>query len=298
MLARGYLCLAEGDAAAAKVEFSEVRKIAQESLYLNPSALAWRSGFALALSEMGLPEDGLQHATNDVELAREFGAGRALAIACTARPLYRRHHGTHGVAPGVGRRGATGGRQAGRSPRAGRSSDDCRWPCAMLRRDPRWRRRWMPPTNAERPECETARRRVQPLGGRPHRRRIHGVKSLTRQERRVSGLAARGMLNREIADELFISIGTVETHLTNTTASLEWHRASNSAMSWTTTPGGSDHGSGFLPPTGSSGAYPSDAPTSGSARGLPPPERRLRELGCSGMLSAGALSDNGMTPST
>ena len=55
---------------------------------------------------------------------------------------------------------------------------------------------------------EPARRRVQQLGGRPHRRRIHGVKSLTRQERRVSGLAARGMLNREIADELFISIGT------------------------------------------------------------------------------------------
>ena len=53
VLARGYLCLAEGDAAAAKVEFSEVRKIAPESLYLNPSALAWRSGFALALSEDG-----------------------------------------------------------------------------------------------------------------------------------------------------------------------------------------------------------------------------------------------------
>ena len=44
---------------------------------------------------MGLPEDGLQHATNDVELAREFGAGRALAIALYAPgQLYRRHHGT------------------------------------------------------------------------------------------------------------------------------------------------------------------------------------------------------------
>jgi DNA-binding NarL/FixJ family response regulator len=39
---------------------------------------------------------------------------------------------------------------------------------------------------------------------------------LTDQERRVAQLAAEGLLNREIAEALFISPKTVETHLSRT----------------------------------------------------------------------------------
>ena len=38
---------------------------------------------------------------------------------------------------------------------------------------------------------------------------------MTRQERTVAGLAARGKSNREIAEELFVTRRTVETHLSN-----------------------------------------------------------------------------------
>lgn len=62
---------------------------------------------------------------------------------------------------------------------------------------------------------EDAKSLLRAIGARPRRPRIRGEEALTRQERRVSRLAARGHLNREIADELFVSIGTVEAHLTN-----------------------------------------------------------------------------------
>jgi DNA-binding CsgD family transcriptional regulator len=40
-----------------------------------------------------------------------------------------------------------------------------------------------------------------------------GVESLTPSERRIAGLAAEGMTNREIAQTLFLSVKTVESHL-------------------------------------------------------------------------------------
>ncbi|HEU4657554.1 MAG TPA: LuxR C-terminal-related transcriptional regulator, partial [Capillimicrobium sp.] len=50
-------------------------------------------------------------------------------------------------------------------------------------------------------------------GARPRRVALSGVESLTAAERRVADLAARGLRNREIADELFVTLKTVEVHL-------------------------------------------------------------------------------------
>ena len=50
-------------------------------------------------------------------------------------------------------------------------------------------------------------------GARPRRLQFSGVESLTPSERRVCDLAAAGAANREIAQELFVTIRTVENHL-------------------------------------------------------------------------------------
>ncbi|MGW2186322.1 AAA family ATPase [Streptomyces sp. NPDC001719] len=52
-------------------------------------------------------------------------------------------------------------------------------------------------------------------GGRMSRLAVSPVDSLTESERRVAALARRGISNKEIAATLFISLRTVEAHLTN-----------------------------------------------------------------------------------
>ena len=57
-------------------------------------------------------------------------------------------------------------------------------------------------------------------GGRPRRVALSGVESLTAAERRVAELAADGMRNREIAQELYVTLKTVELHLGHVYAKL------------------------------------------------------------------------------
>jgi DNA-binding NarL/FixJ family response regulator len=48
-----------------------------------------------------------------------------------------------------------------------------------------------------------------------------GVESLTPSERRVADLAASGMTNRQIAQSLFVTLKTVEAHLSNAYGKLD-----------------------------------------------------------------------------
>ena len=57
------------------------------------------------------------------------------------------------------------------------------------------------------------RRELLAAGARPRRAALTGPDALTGAERRVAGLAADGLSNRQIAEHLFITQATVETHL-------------------------------------------------------------------------------------
>jgi DNA-binding CsgD family transcriptional regulator len=60
-----------------------------------------------------------------------------------------------------------------------------------------------------------ARHELHAAGARPRRAALSGVDSLTAAEHRVATLAARGHSNIEIAQQLYVTRRTVETHLTH-----------------------------------------------------------------------------------
>ncbi len=60
--------------------------------------------------------------------------------------------------------------------------------------------------------AERARAELVLLGARPRRLRLGGIDALTPSELRVASLAAAGLSNRQIAQELFVSPKTVESH--------------------------------------------------------------------------------------
>jgi DNA-binding CsgD family transcriptional regulator len=68
---------------------------------------------------------------------------------------------------------------------------------------------------------ERARTELEASGARPRSVFVSGVDSLTPSELRVAELAVQGMTNREIAQRLFVTMKTVETHLRHCYQKLE-----------------------------------------------------------------------------
>jgi DNA-binding NarL/FixJ family response regulator len=66
-----------------------------------------------------------------------------------------------------------------------------------------------------------ANEEIAATGAKPRKVLETGLDALTASERRVAQLAADGMSNKEIAQTLFVTIKTVETHLSHAYRKLE-----------------------------------------------------------------------------
>jgi DNA-binding CsgD family transcriptional regulator len=71
------------------------------------------------------------------------------------------------------------------------------------------------------PLTARAREELLATGARPRRVMRTGVDALTPSELRVARMAAEGMTNREIAQTLFVTLRTVQVHLTHTFRKLD-----------------------------------------------------------------------------
>ena len=214
--ARGRLRVAQGRVAEGLEDFLGLGVDLTRAIVTCPSYLAWRSEAALAQLALGDRDSAERLAAEELELARAFGAPRALGVALRAA----------GVVAG-GDRGASLLREAievlergdARLERARALADLG----AMLRR--RNRRSEARELLREaldaahragaRPLAEYAETELRATGARPRRVVLTGLDSLTASERRIAELASEGLTNREIAQTLFVTARTVEGHLTS-----------------------------------------------------------------------------------
>jgi DNA-binding CsgD family transcriptional regulator len=74
------------------------------------------------------------------------------------------------------------------------------------------------------PVVDRALAQLRVLGSKPRRLMFSGLESLTASQRRTAELALTGATNREIAQTLFVTVKTVENHLSSVYRKLDISR--------------------------------------------------------------------------
>lgn len=176
----------------------------------------WRVEAALCLGRLGETDRALELADEELAAARHAGAPRVLGTALAARGAL-----TEGE-EGLGLLREAVELLAGSGMRVEQAR--------ALRRLGEGLRRRGRPVEARQPlrealsladgidatlVAEQAAAELNAAGGRPRRRSLTGVASLTPAEQRVARLAACGQTNRLIAERLVVAEKTVQFHLTN-----------------------------------------------------------------------------------
>jgi DNA-binding CsgD family transcriptional regulator len=175
---------------------------------------SWRSEAALLAARLGDHDRAAELVTEDLRLARTFGAPNALGVALRAAGLIE--GGSRGIeqlaqsvavldGSGINLELARTLTEHGAALRRAGFRRDARQP---LRRGLDLAARCGGLALATR-----AREELVAVGGRPRREHLVGAGALTASELRVAHLAAQGLTNRQIAQALFVSMKTVSTHL-------------------------------------------------------------------------------------
>jgi DNA-binding CsgD family transcriptional regulator len=211
------LRILRGDLSGGLEEILEAGRFYESVGSRNPAFIAWRSTAALALHQLGTRDEALRLAEEELEVARVWGAPRALAAALRVAGLIE--EGRRGLALLEEAVQVSAGSQAAKLEHAkARTELGAALRRANLRARAREELRRAVETAticsatglAERAETE-----LLATGARPRRIALSGVDALTPSERRVAEMAAAGPTNREIAQALFITQRTVEVHLTS-----------------------------------------------------------------------------------
>lgn len=222
LAARGRLRLAELRSAAALDDLLAAGELFDRIRNPSPPTTPWRSDAALAHLALGEYDEARALAAEELALARAYNAPRVLGVALRATGLAE--GGRRGIEL-LGQAVRALEDSAARLERA-RAMTDLG---AALRRDGQRTeaRGVLRPALDLAHRCgalaltERARTELIAAGGRPRRLLLTGLDSLTPSERRVAQLAAAGLPNRDIAQNLFITARTVEGHLTHAYQKLE-----------------------------------------------------------------------------
>jgi DNA-binding NarL/FixJ family response regulator len=213
---RGKVRLERGRTLEALADFTEVGRILEALEIHNPAWRPWRSHAALALHALGRDDEGYALAAEELELARRWGAPRSIGVALRALGLVQ-----------GGREGEAHLREAvpvlaGSSARIERARALVDLGAALRRGKKRSEARELLREGLELAHrlganalVERARAELRATGARPRRLVVTGLESLTPSEHRIAEMAAEGMPNKDIAQSLFVTVKTVEVHLSS-----------------------------------------------------------------------------------
>ena len=212
------LAEANGEHDQAATLYAEVGHLVADRMD-NPAILPWRSGQALALIRLGRAHEAVGLARENAKLARQFGAPYSVALALRTlaavdptgdrmgmlREALDVLKGTRALRLEAQIATDLAGMMVLLTP--GQGSEEA---VRLLRQA----------------ESHANHQELHPLADRVHRllgrlgqdvqpAPMPGVSKLTVSERRVADLAASGLSNREIAQQLFVTVKAVEWHLSN-----------------------------------------------------------------------------------
>jgi ATP/maltotriose-dependent transcriptional regulator MalT len=216
--ARGRLRLAQGRAQEALREFEACMALWQPQIWGMPMSdvgyIQARAGAAHALLALGDVRRARELAEAELADTRRFGGRRALGISLRAAGLAR--GGAKGLA--MLEESAT---VLGESPAVlERAASLIEWGAALRRAGQRSEARRVLSQGLDgaarcgaQPLAARAREELRVAGARPRRDWSVGVEALTPSELRIVRLARAERTNRQIAQELYVSIKTVEGHL-------------------------------------------------------------------------------------
>jgi DNA-binding CsgD family transcriptional regulator/tetratricopeptide (TPR) repeat protein len=214
--ARTAVAAARGDHRSALAEALAAREISEGLGFVNPAFSTWRSDAALAHHFLGAHPEALELARSDVELAQQWGAPRSLGRGL--RVL--------GIIEG-GEKGIDHLRRAVEVLEGSQARLEYLYALTYLGSGLRRRNRRAEARDPLRRALDGARRggvtrlaeiahdELVATGARPRRLSSTGVDALTPSERRIATMATSGRSNREIAQNLFVTLRTVEMHMSN-----------------------------------------------------------------------------------
>jgi DNA-binding CsgD family transcriptional regulator/tetratricopeptide (TPR) repeat protein len=213
---RARLRLLRGDLARGLEEMLEAGRLLAAVGGGNPAFLAWRSHAALALRQLGDEDEARRLVAEELELARAWGAPRALGAALRAAGLVE--GGQQGLALLEEAVQVLAGSPARLEHARARTELGAALRRANRRSEARDHLRHavdLATICGAMPLAARAQSELLATGARPRRIAMSGVTALTASERRVADMAARGPTNREIAQALFVAPRTVEVHLSS-----------------------------------------------------------------------------------
>jgi DNA-binding CsgD family transcriptional regulator len=214
-------------AAVEKVAPEQLLRMAEEhavrhARVLNPAYNPWREYKIRALAKLDRLEEARELAEENLRLTRRWGAagtvGAAVrAMARVSRPDETLPYLEEAVAVLDG--GTARLEQAKALTALGRALRADRRPTEA--REPLQRAVELAEACGSERVRDIAAAELAASGAKPRRTALSGVASLTPSEERVARLAADGLTNREVAQELFVTPKTVEVHLSNAYRKLE-----------------------------------------------------------------------------